>query len=88
MPLTATARRRSRGTSAALCAALVAAARAAPEPPAETTGQVGEKLARCGVATAAIYFPGFHRSVENNRFWGENWTEWCAPHAPCAHLGR
>lgn len=36
----------------------------------------GALLERCGVATAAIYFPGFHRSPDNDAFWGNGWTEW------------
>ena len=64
-------RRRHR---AALGAALAAVGSAAAAPPPAQL--VGDKLSRCGVATAAIYFPGFHHSVENSRFWGENWTEW------------
>ena len=36
----------------------------------------GDLLARCGVASVAIYFPNFHRSVDNSMLWGENWTEW------------
>ena len=46
---------------------------------ANTTGsevQVGSLLAQCGVATVAIYFPGFHQSVDNDMLWGEKWTEW------------
>lgn len=37
---------------------------------------MGSLLARCGVATVAIYFPGFHQSVDNDMLWGEKWTEW------------
>lgn len=36
----------------------------------------GSLLARCGVASAAIYFPGFHHSVDNDIIWGYKWTEW------------
>ena len=44
---------------------------------AQTTGtEVGSLLAQCGVATVAIYFPGFHHSVDNDMLWGEKWTEW------------
>ena len=34
------------------------------------------RLAACGVASAAVYFPGFHRSMDNDLLWGEGWTEW------------
>lgn len=34
------------------------------------------RLAACGVASTAIYFPGFHRSVDNDLLWGTGWTEW------------
>lgn len=26
--------------------------------------------------SAAIYYPGFHESPDNNNFWYANWTEW------------
>ena len=37
---------------------------------------LGDQLASCGVASAAVYFPGFHHSVDNDLLWGEGWTEW------------
>ena len=37
---------------------------------------VGSHLAAGGVATVAIYFPGFHHSVDNDMLWGERWMEW------------
>ena len=43
---------------------------------ATTERVVGSLLAQCGVATVAIYFPGFHKSIDNDMLWGEKWTEW------------
>ena len=42
----------------------------------QTLSTTGAVLAQCGVATVAIYFPGFHQSVDNDMLWGEKWTEW------------
>ena len=38
--------------------------------------EAGDLLAACGVSTAAVYMPGFHRSVDNDLLWGAKWTEW------------
>ena len=43
---------------------------------ADQTIEPGSLLESCGVATAAIYYPGFHRSPDNDAFWGTGWTEW------------
>ena len=42
----------------------------------DQTIEPGSLLESCGVATAAIYYPGFHRSPDNDAFWGTGWTEW------------
>ena len=34
------------------------------------------RLSACGVASTAVYFPGFHKSVDNDLLWGDGWTEW------------
>jgi hypothetical protein len=44
--------------------------------PLERGALPGDTLAACGVASVATYFPGFHRSVDNDILWGERWTEW------------
>ena len=41
----------------------------------------GNLLARCGVHSVAIYFPGFHHSMDNDQIWGYRWTEWDNLHA-------
>ena len=39
--------------------------------------RVGDKLqAWCGIVLAAIYFPGFHRDVNNDILWKRGFTEW------------
>ena len=37
---------------------------------------VGDQLHACGVGTAAVYMPGYHRSVDNDLLHGAGWTEW------------
>ncbi len=31
---------------------------------------------RCGLISAAVYFPGYHNDVNNDIFWGKGFTEW------------
>lgn len=73
------------GLAAAVEARAVAApaprsdAAAFPHEPPDALGpraRPGAALARCGVRSAAIYYPGFHESPDNNNFWYANWTEW------------
>ena len=37
---------------------------------------VGDQLHACGVGTAAVCMPGYHRSVDNDLLHGAGWTEW------------
>ena len=60
----------------ALLAALVAYAPASCEEMDNSHNAIGSLLAAGGVATVAIYFPGFHHSVDNDMLWGERWMEW------------
>ena len=31
---------------------------------------------RCGLLSAAVYFPQYHRDINNDIFWGKGFTEW------------
>ena len=39
--------------------------------------KTGAKLrAKCGLVSSAVYFPQYHRDINNDIFWGNGFTEW------------
>ena len=36
---------------------------------------------QCGLISVAVYFPGYHRDINNDIFWGKGFTEWDHLHA-------
>lgn len=47
-------------------------------PDNQDTGRGGDSYSSNGdeILVLAFYFPQYHEVEENNRFWGQGWTEW------------